>query len=144
MASWVGMNSQEWQDPRLLFERYRAHLESLQGQIPEEFAQLNEEISLHDCHVSAYELNVLGEQLNLTLDGHDEAGGLRRYKVEYGGIITLRSLNGSMSLPGPCGYGDLGYDETDIDASGNLVHRLLFSTGIELEIVFAHFAISWT
>ena len=36
------------------------------------------------------------------------------------------------SLPGLGGYGDLGYDEVDLTDAGVCVHRMLFSTGVEL------------
>ena len=37
-------------------------------------------------------------------------------------------------LPGPHGYGDLGYDEVDVLEPGLFEHRMLFSTGITLSI----------
>jgi hypothetical protein len=36
----------------------------------------------------------------------------------------------------PAGYGDLGYWEVDALSGGAFEHRLLFSTGIELAVVF--------
>lgn len=49
------------------------------------------------------------------------------------------TANPSAGLAGPFGYGDLGYDEVAILASGAFEHRLLFSTGIELAVVFREF-----
>jgi hypothetical protein len=44
-------------------------------------------------------------------------------------------------LGGPCGFGDLGYDEQDVRDDGNFEHRLLFSIGIEVQVCFSDFAV---
>lgn len=48
-----------------------------------------------------------------------------------------------IGLPGPHGFGDVGYDEADINVDGNLEHRLLFSSGIEMQVVFRGFELNW-
>ncbi|HWX42575.1 MAG TPA: hypothetical protein VN345_15600 [Blastocatellia bacterium] len=42
-------------------------------------------------------------------------------------------------LVGPNGFGDLGYDEIEVLDGGMFEHRLLFSSGIELAIMFEEF-----
>ena len=42
-------------------------------------------------------------------------------------------------MPGPAGFGDLGYCEVSVLPGGAFEHRLLFSTGIELVVVFRSF-----
>ena len=48
----------------------------------------------------------------------------------------------ALGLGGPRGYGDLGYEEVDI-VDGSLVHRMLFSGNIEMEIRFQSFVLRY-
>jgi len=82
--------------------------------------------------------------ISMSLAGLDESGGARRFEIEYQGVSRFVSTaDPDTGLPGPHGYGDLGYDETDVDDAGLLVHRILFSSGIEFEVTFEKFSIEW-
>ena len=61
-----------------------------------------------------------------------------RIQLTYRGVERLVSTaDPATGLPGPHGYGDLGYDELDAVGPGVFEHRMLFSTGIELPIRFS-------
>ena len=124
---------------------YEAHLRSLDGKLPETFARLNTDVSLQDCDLTDLSADPENRTLTLTLRGDDSSGGLRLYNIRYESLESFRSkADAEKGLPGPHGYGDLGYDETDVEVDGTLVHRILFSSGIEFEIRFGSFSISWT
>ena len=61
----------------------------------------------------------------------------RVLEICYKGVSRFKSFAGrGKALPGPSGYGDLGYYEIELLDDGFLEHRLLFSSGIELSIIF--------
>ena len=57
----------------------------------------------------------------------------------YAGVFTRKSTNPKRGLAGPHGYGDLGYDEIEVLRDGLYEHRILFSSGIELQVRFTGF-----
>jgi len=60
-----------------------------------------------------------------------------RLDLRYRSVVRLESTGDPRTgLPGPNGYGDFGFDEFEIREDGHVVHRLLFSNGIELHIAF--------
>lgn len=118
-------------------KEYRKHLESIRGKLSDTILRLEDEVSLHDGSLIELIADTSRRSAVLRVDGDDGRGGLRRFTLEYQGVTSLRSrTNGRSGLSGPAGYGDLGYWEADL-AEGGFEHRFLFSTGIELEIVFA-------
>ena len=123
---------------------FQAHLASIRDQLPADLVALQEKISLHDSILRELNFDVASRQLDLRLDGSDMKGGLRAFRLTYKEVDTFRSTADPQSgLPGPHGYGDLGYDEADITDDGRLEHRLLFSTGIEFQIIFGGFNLQW-
>lgn len=59
--------------------------------------------------------------------------------MRYDGVRTVTSCAASeRGLPGPGGYGDLGYTEVHL-VGGRPEHWLLFSSGIEIQIAFESF-----
>ncbi len=64
--------------------------------------------------------------------------------MNYGGVRSIQSTaDPEKGLPGPHGYGDLGYDEIDLIQPGHYEHRMLFSTGIELLVQFSEFSFTY-
>jgi hypothetical protein len=60
-----------------------------------------------------------------------------RAALTYVGIRSL--LSGSepgYGLPGPAGYGQMGFDEFEVLDDGLFQHSLLFSSGIEIAVTF--------
>lgn len=73
----------------------------------------------------------------LVLDSHT---GDERFTLTYAGVERFESsADPAVGLRGPAGYGDLGCRESDALPSGAFEHRLLFSTGVEMAIVFRSF-----
>lgn len=120
---------------------YSAHLERIRARVvvPAQaatFERLNQ-VGLHDCRLRELDLDLERRTLRVDFDTYWEGGtvGLR-----YRGVRQFKSsADPKLGLPGPLGYGDAGYDEIDLTSDGGFVHRLLFSTGIEWEVVFEDF-----
>jgi hypothetical protein len=69
-------------------------------------------------------------------------GGRMAHAQRYSGVEHFESeADPKVGLRGPSGYGDLGYYEIDVLPEGRFEHRLLFSTGIELRVIFRGFGL---
>jgi hypothetical protein len=138
---WCGLQELKNYDP---ISEFQNHLSSIRERLPEGLLALQETISLHDANLRSLDYSHNQNSLTLQFDGDDGIGGLRKFKMHYTGIVSFRTIaDPDRGLPGPHGFGDLGYDEADTTADGNLEHRLLFSTGIEMQIVFHDFELTW-
>lgn len=90
-----------------------------------------------------------GNQLEIHLDGcgYDQESKSyfdRRIHLVYRGVTSfLSTADPAQGLSGPHGYGDLGYNEIELVEARRFEHRMLFSTGIELEIQFEEFQLSY-
>ena len=72
--------------------------------------------------------------------GLDTYSGDERLTLTYIGVERFEyAADPDIGLGDPAGYGDLGYCEVDALPNGAFEHRLLFSTGIELAVVFREF-----
>ncbi len=133
---WCGLQQLEDYDPVPEFKRY---LSTIRERIPEGLLALQETISLHDANLRSLEYLSHDKSLTLQLDG-----AARQYVIRYTDVVSFKTIvDRERGLPGPRGFGDLGYDEADITANGDLEHRLLFSAGIEMQIVFRAFELKW-
>ena len=95
--------------------------------------------SLHDARLRQLVVLPTGADTRLVLDSY---AGDERFTLTYSGVERVESTaDPGAGLGGPHGYGDLGYDEVDVLPSGAFEHRLLFSSGIELAVVFRRFAL---
>ncbi len=101
-------------------------------------------VSLHDAHLREMDYTTTSNVLDMRLDGDDGKGGLRQFHLHYSNMVSFHtSADPYNGLPGPSGYGHWGYDEADIALDGKAEHRILFSSGIEFQIVFGEFKLSW-
>lgn len=138
---WCGLQNLEYSDP---IPEFRKHLSSIRDRLPSGLLSLQESISLHDAKLRRLEYHVQSASFTLYLDGDDGHGGLRRFTLRYCDVVSFTTIaDPKIGLNGPHGFGDVGYDEADIDADGNLEHRLLFSSGIEMQLVFRAFELNW-
>jgi hypothetical protein len=125
-------------------ESYRTYLATIRDRLPADLLALQESVSLHDGRLREFEHSPSTGTLRMLIDGDDGNGGLRRFTLRYRGVSFFRSFaEADEGLPGPHGYGDLGYDEADVAESGELVHRILFSSGIEFVVQFTGFELAW-
>lgn len=138
---WCGLQEHRYFDPTPEFKK---HLERVRDRLPQGLLTLQETVSLHDAHLRSLDYSHYNNSLILRLEGDDGTGGLRQFIIEYIDVISYRTVvNAEYGLPGPHGFGDLGYDEADITTDGNFEHRLLFSTGIEMQVIFRDCKLNW-
>jgi hypothetical protein len=110
--------------------------------LPEGALRLEEEVSIHDAKLLRLDADVPTGTVVIVLDEYDWTQRqsplpARTIVLRYSGVKWIRSLADPESgLPGPHGFGDLGYWEFEPLAEGLLEHRMLFSTGIELHVRF--------
>ena len=117
------------------FVTYRECFDRIQKKLPVSFAEFCKRVSLHDSRLRGLRLNAVNQELQMELTGDDGQGGLRRFALVYGGVVTFESnADPNNGLAGPHGYGDWGYDEADMLDGGLCEHRILFSSGIEVRV----------
>jgi len=134
MAWWYGVQTGAPGDP---FADYAAHLTAIRDRLPADLLATEESVSLHDTRLRELRLSVADASLQLGLDSY---AGDERLDLVYGSVERFESsADPEVGLVGPAGYGDLGYCEVDVLPGGAFEHRLLFSTGIELVVVFRGF-----
>jgi hypothetical protein len=139
---WGGIQAGDFSaDPA---ESYSAHLAVIRDRLPTDLLALQESVSLHDGRLREVEHRPSAGTLRMLIDGDDGQGGRRRFTLLYRAVSLFRSVaEPDEGLPGPLGYGDLGYDEADLTDTGEIVHRILFSSGIEFEVRFTDFELTW-
>jgi len=111
---WHGGQHGGQENPTVAFDRYRAHLDAICDRLPADVLRLEGEpddgVSIHDAALVTLDLDVATRTLTLVLDGDDGKGGARRFTLGYSGVRSFRSTQSdTAALPGPTGYGDLGY-----------------------------------
>lgn len=132
MAWWFGGQTGDAGDAAA---DYAAHLAAIRNRLPPDLLATQESVSLHDARLR--ELRLVDGTLTLGLDSH---AGDERLTLTYTGVERFESTSDpEVGLGGPAGYGDLGYHEVSVLPDGAFEHRLLFSTGIELVVVFRGF-----
>jgi hypothetical protein len=132
MAWWCGTQTGDAGDPSA---DYAAHLTAVRDRLPLDLLATEESVSLHDTRLR--ELLLADSTLSLGLDSY---AGDERLTLTYSGVERFESTaDPEVGFGGPAGYGDLGYCEVDALPDGAFEHRLLFSTGIELAVVFRGF-----
>ena len=140
---WSGTNG----DALEALKDYRRYLDSVFATLPPELQRFTSKVSLHDARMR--HLHLAAGLLKLKLDGcgYEEATRSyfdRSFDLAYGGVDSLTSTaDPNTGLPGPHGYGDLGYDEIEVLPDGRYEHRMLFSTGIELHVQFTEFSFNY-
>lgn len=129
MEWWCGIQAGAGNSPS---EAYAAHLAVVRDLLPPDLVDTEESVSLHDARLRR--LVFADSTLVLGLEGDE------RLTLTYTGVERFESdADPDVGLPGPAGYGDLGYCEVDVLPGGAIEHRLLFSSGIELAVVFRDF-----
>ena len=143
IEKWSGTNG----DALEALKEYQQYLNSVFASLPPELQRFTSKVSLHDARLR--HLQLAAGKLKLKLDGssyEEEPRGYfdRRFDLTYEGVDSLTSIaDPDAGLPGPHGYGDLGYDEIEVLPNGHYEHRMLFSTGIELHVRFTGFSFTY-
>lgn len=95
--------------------------------------------NLHDSKVNKIESNNCG--ITMTLIGWDTNFEKRRkYILKFTDVEYYNYIgNQDESLPGPGGFGEIGYTEYEKINNVFSEYRIIFSTGIELTVGFNNF-----
>src|SRR5688572_7244909 len=122
-------------------QRYKAYLESVADRLPPDYVTMRETICIHDATMSELKMDVSAGLLTIRLNAGDVTMREGRMVELHYGYVAYFSSNSDpdKGLPGPHGFGDLGYDEIEVLEDGSYEHRLLFSSGIELVVRFRDF-----
>jgi hypothetical protein len=137
---WHGIQCGDVRDP---WKQYQAHFQRIRDRLPSSLIDLHENVSMHDANLVSMTLLPADTTLLIELSGDDGQGGARTFHLEYSGVERFFTLTGA-ELPGPTGFGDLGYEEVHLVDDELIEHDLLFSSGIELQIIFADLQLTWT
>lgn len=122
-------------------EEYARHLDAIRNRLPADLIAILETVTFHDSRLREFYVNLDQRYVVITLNAADKTGeNAVDVRLHYGGVDKVVSTaDPKKGLPGPYGYGDLGYDELDL-VNNKLEHRFLFSTGIEVKIQFEEFS----
>jgi hypothetical protein len=137
----------ERSEPTDVFKEYGAYIKKVLHELPADLRRLEQECSLHDGRIIRLHIEPIQKTLELELVGDccDESlpkSYARRYRLTYKELESFTSIaNPKRHLPGPGGYGDLGYDEIEVLAPGRFEHRMLFSSSIEFHVRFGSFSL---
>ncbi|MGK0352648.1 MAG: hypothetical protein ACJAYX_003334 [Planctomycetota bacterium] len=135
MDWWHGVQDGSAEDP---FEAYEHHMASLRP-FPPAVAALDDVPSLHDAHM--VRIDHADGSVELTLHTWNSEGCIPIW-LSYGRVVAFSlDADTERSLPGPLGFGDLGYCEVDTHSEGMFEHRMLFSSGFELSVRFREFTL---
>lgn len=128
---WQGVLSAEESDA--VIAGYAAHLVAIRPRLPAGMERIAREVPLHDARLRSLDLDLKTATALLALELADGS----RVQLRYTGLRSYASsADPEKGLSGPFGYGDLGYDELDVLPDGLVEHRILFSSGIHLALVF--------
>ncbi len=138
---WNGVQSGDLGDP---LETYEEYYSSVKDKLPDAFIKLHDEIYLHDGSLKKLDISFPEKNMNIEIDTDDGKGNLREISLKYRGLTSFNSTaDPDNGLPGPRGYGDLGYDEIELLSNGLLEHRILFSSGIVFTIEFKNIELNY-
>jgi len=120
-------------------KNYWNYFDSIKSSFPESIIKFTENISLHDSNLLELNHKVCEDKLQLLLNIFTNDDIRKKIVVNYNDLLDLKlSSDPEKGLGGPYGFGDLGYDEFDVEKD-YFIHRLLFSSGIEIIINFKKF-----
>jgi len=127
-------------NPRIVHkprDSYNVYYRSIRQRLPKAIKLLEEKIYLSDANLLKMLIGIDSKQVLLrviTLGGNAPS---RVLEVCYRGVSRFKPIAvRGKALPGPSGFGDLGYYEIELLDGGFWEHRLLFSSGLELSIIF--------
>ena len=148
MHWWAGpMEGRPIAEHTKTIDDYTIYLATIRHRIPP--ALVDEYLNTHDSRLQQLSVDIdrreaLLELANAQLNTAQNRWITGRVQLRYSGVhAVLSTADPNVGLPGPHGYGDLGYDEVEVLPNGLIEHRFIFSTGIELDIRFTGFEYEW-
>ena len=150
-------NWQDYDRENRVEKEYRSYIDAIRPNLPADLRLLCDfspgwsvsRISLNDGGIVEISVSFDDRSVDIIIDGdaHDDEAhytGPRRHFLRYRDVVSFRSTTDpSGSLAGPGGYGDHGYNEIELHAEGMFEHRMLFSSGIEIAVVFRQFSLTF-
>jgi len=123
---------------------YGRYYTSIKKQLPIQFVVFDKSYSLHDAMLRKLNFNVEKQQLKINLMlaiVHKKFIEGRKGTITYTGVTDFSSSKRiEKPLAGSDSHGFLVYDEIEVISPGVFEHRLLFESGIELNITFTYSA----
>jgi hypothetical protein len=136
LAWWCGTQPEDGSDAGA---EYARHLAAIRHRLPPDLLATQESVSLHDTRLREWVVLPADGTTRLVLDSH---AGDERFTLTYTGVERVESTaDPAVGLRGPHGYGDFGYDEVEVLPTGAFEHRMVFSSGVELCVVFGGFGL---
>ena len=136
---WMGNSEEE-----SVLDKYHEDFENVKKQLSKSILEFADSVDLHDGNIFRTYLRSGEIRLYISCFIYDEKGvgvGRSYYEVIYGGVEEAKFISDpEKGLPGPFGFGDMGYDEWEIKENGKFCHSILCSSGIEIKIIFESFA----
>ncbi len=141
----------DWNENAVQVVAYRSYIQSVRSRLPQDLQLLTGaggDVSLNDGEVGLLRVSVEAKSVDLVINGKWINGivvGSRVFHLTYTGVVSVISQidSAAKGLHGS-GYGDHGFDEIEVIGNSLYEHRLLFSSGIELQIRFRDFSLSYT
>ena len=143
LDGWINDQNPDADDTRTyeLRDAYVTYLESIKDKLPKEFQRMLCTICIHDGILREFNFRSKHQEFLLTIDAGDitmKEG--KKVRLVYLGVDSVVCYaDPERGLPGPYGFGDIGVDEIEVLGNGSFEHRVLFSSGIELQIQFEDF-----
>jgi len=142
-------NISNWQDPDPTPTRaYQQYIDGVRDKLPSDLqrlcnywtAEVEKAVYLNDGRIRSIQVMQAAASAEVVMDGELPGRIEVLVHLHYGQVASFQSVvDPAGGLPGPCGYGDHGADEIEVREDGLLEHRMLFSSGIELSVVFRTF-----
>jgi hypothetical protein len=134
LAWWCGTGPDDGSDPGA---EYARHLAVIRHRLPPDLLASQESVTLHDARLRQWVVLPAAGIARLVLDSH---AGDERFTLTYSEVERFESTaDPAVGLRGPHGYGDFGYDEVEVLPTGAFEHGMVFSSGVELCVVFGGF-----
>jgi hypothetical protein len=128
-------------EPPSVFEDYGRYIDAVRGALPSTAPTFLDRHTLHDAVVRQFAINLENQLVRVSADGFATVERPVAYDLEYRGVTDVVIAGSSdEALGGPPGLGHLGYHEFEPLASDLVEHRLLFSTGVEIQLRFREFS----
>ena len=140
---------------------YAAYIESIRPSLSPDLLALLDTVYLHDSKVRHLDVNMNHKRTVLLLDGYvnpwtpEGADRARRISLQYENVRSLEIIkkeeapdipDNSVWIPEvgePIDHSDLGYDEIELLDDGSYEHRMLFASGIEMQIRFGDLKVTF-
>jgi hypothetical protein len=140
-----------WQDDAdEAVKSYWAYVARIRSRLPSDLQRIagaGGDITLNDSAVERIDISVGDATAEIRLSGKWVEGsvvGSRLLRLCYRGVSHVSSsVDPDVDGSGWAGYGDHGFDEVELLGGGLYEHRMLFSSGIELDIRFSEFSLTY-